>query len=149
MPNIDVAVAELDEMTSFLINNSKGKHGFENDDVIWLIKAWTKVVINLGLLNELRPYWVMKRVPPKIGGRRSEVLMRALDDYGSILEKTKSPTGDFYVRAREAMVNFVWEYRLRISGETEQDFVHQIQKIVAMSNDALMKEEVMNMDRSI
>jgi hypothetical protein len=148
MANIDVAVAELDEMTTFLKGRIEA-HGFNNDNVIWLIKAWTKVVINLGLTNELRGYWVFKREPPKIAGKRSMALMRALDDYSTVLESSKTTTGDFYIRARDAMVNFVWDYRKQLSGNLETDFVHRVQKVSVMRDAEIMQEEIMNMDRSL
>lgn len=148
MPNIDVAVAELDEMTTFLKGRIDAK-GFNNDHVIWLIKAWTKVVYNLGLANELQRYWVMKRPPSKLASKRSMALMRALEDYATVLENSKTVSGDYYTWARDAMLNFVWEYRQNISGKTELEFVHQVQKVANMRQSEIMGEEVMNMDRSI
>ncbi len=148
MANIDVASAELDEMTDYLAA-CMNRHNFTNDDVIWLIKAWTKVILNLGLTNELKAYWIMKREPQKMTGKRSAALQRALDDYETILEHSKNTSGDTYYRARDAMLNFVWDYRQRISGAQEQDFVHRLHGIMTMRDSEILQEAVMKMDQGL
>lgn len=148
MANIDVATAELDEMTEYLAGCMK-RHNFTNDDVIFLIKAWTKVILHLGLTNELKGYWIMNREPQKIGGKRSAALQRALDDYETILENSKNTSGDSYYRARDAMLNFVWDYRQHISGAQEQDFVHRLHGIMTTRDADLVNEAVMKMDQGL
>jgi hypothetical protein len=145
--NIDIATEDLDELIDQLETNIKNG-GFNNDNVIWLIKAWTKVITLAGLTNELRGYWIMNRPPTAVGGKRSQVLLRALEAYSSLLEKGVT-SGDFYTRARDSMLNFVWDYRHHISGKQEMDFVHQLQRLTAMNTDQSMQEKVFKMDQSI
>jgi hypothetical protein len=146
--NIAGATEDLDELIDVLEADIK-KGGFENDDVIWMIKVWTKVTILAGLTNTLKAYWAMKRAPSKIAGKRSQALLRALEDYSKALENSNTKSGDFFHRANDAMLNFVWDYRQHISGKQEADFVHQIQVFMTLSTDKFMQETLTKMDQSL
>jgi hypothetical protein len=150
--NIGVASEDLDELIEVLKADIK-TGGFHNDDVIWMIKVWTKVTILAGLNNDLRGYWIMKRPPTKVAGKRSQLLVRTLEDYSNMLEKSANdPTlrsGDSYHWARDAMLNFVWDYRQHLSSSQEMDFVHQLQVFTALSTDQLMQEAITKMDQSL
>jgi hypothetical protein len=149
--NLDVAIEDLDELIETLHGYMKGG-GFDNDAVIHLIKAWSKVNLLSGLNLESFGYWIMKRLPPRLVGnsKRSQVLLRALDDYSNML-KPGNESGDYFRRADEAMRNFVWDYRQHITDDVnrETNFVHQIQLFMSEGRNGLMKDEVFKMDQSI
>jgi hypothetical protein len=149
--NLDVATADLDELIDTLEGYMKGG-GFDNDAVIRLIKEWSKVNLLSGLNLESFGYWIMKRLPPKLAGKskRSQVLLRALEDYSNTL-KPGNESGDYFRRADEAMRNFVWDYRQHIADDVnrETNFVHQIQLFMSEGRSGLMKDEVFKMDQSI
>jgi len=149
--NLDLAVADLDEMIDTLDGFMK-RGGFDNDCVIYLIKAWSKVNILSGLNLESFAYWRMKRLPPPLHGKqkRSQLLSRALDDYRNTL-KPGAESGDYFRRADEAMLNFVWDYRQHIADDVNREtgFVGEINKIMTEGRNGIMKEEVFKMDQSI
>jgi hypothetical protein len=149
--NLDIAAADLDELIDTLEGYMK-VGGFDNDGIIHLIKAWSKVNLLLGLNLESLGYWRMKRLPPKLVGnsKRSQVLLRALEDCSNVL-KPGNESGDYFRRADEAMLNFVWDYRQHIADDVnrETNFVHQINQFMSEGRDGLMKDEVFKMDRSI
>ena len=144
--NIDVAIEDLDELIEVLKAEIK-QGGFENDDVIWLIKVWTKVTILAGLNNNLKNYWIMKRAPSKITGKRSQVLLRALEDYSNFLEKPGTRSGDFFNRANDAMLNFVYDYRQHLSNKEEIDFINQLHRFMGLNTEQLMQEALTKMDQ--
>jgi len=146
--NLTGAAEDLDELIDVLEADMK-KGGFENDDVIWLIEVWTKVTILAGLTDTLKAYWAMKRTPSRIVGKRSLVLLHALEDYSKALEHSSTKSGDFFHRANDAMLNFVWDYRQHISGKVETEFVHRIQVFMALSTDKLMQQELTKMEQSL
>jgi hypothetical protein len=156
MPN-DIAIADLDELTSQLKRNIDNG-GFDNTSVMWLIKAWTKIAIltnGPGIHKRMAGYLVMKRDPTKTSGKskRSMDLLRSLEDYESMVEKNGTTGGDFFNRADKAMLDFVWEYRKAITGlkedakTGEKDFVSRIQQWMNLTEDQVMKQVVFNMDR--
>jgi hypothetical protein len=155
--NVELASAILDELTTVLNEDIKLGKGFDNDSVMWLIKAWTKV----GMLThgkafhrQSAAYYVMKREPTPSTGKRSRTLLVALEAFETVLDRDGTTEGDFFQRADRAMLDFVWEYRKAVTGRTdrgksEADFVAQLMKWMALSDDQAMQEEVTNMDRSI
>jgi hypothetical protein len=149
--NLDLAVEDLGEMIDTLDGYIK-RGGIDNNGVIYLIKAWSKVNILSGLNLDSAPYWRMKRLPPPLTGKlkRSQVLSRALDDYRNTL-RPGAESGDYFRRADEAMLNFVWDYRQHITDDVNREtvFVHEINRIVNEGRNGIMKEEVFKMDQSI
>ena len=150
--NIDVANEDLDELIEGIQAHIK-TGGFDNDFVIWMIKVWTRVTILAGLNNDLRGYWIMKRPPTPVAGKRSLSLVRTLENYSSMLEKSgNNPSlrsGDAYYWARDGMLNFVWDYRQHLSSSQEMDFVHRLQVYTTLNTDQLMQEELTKMDQSL
>ena len=155
--SVELASAILDELTTVLNGDITRGQGFDNDSVMWLIKAWTKV----GMLThgksfhrQSAAYYVMKRDPTPSPGKRSRTLLTALEAFESVLDRDGTTEGDFFQRADRAMLDFVWEYRKSVTGRTDRgksdaDFVAQLMKWMALSDDQAMQEEVTNMDRSI
>ena len=155
--NVELASAILDELTTVLNGDITRGQGFDNDSVMWLIKAWTKV----GMLThgksfhrQSAAYYVMKRDPTPSPGKRSRTLLAALEAFETVLDRDGTTEGDFFQHADRAMRDFVWEYRKAVTGRTdrgksETDFVAQLMKWMALSDDQAMQEEVTNMDRSI
>ena len=155
--SVEVASAILDELTTELSADIGRGQGFDNDSVMWLIKAWTKV----GMLThgkafhrQSAAYYVMKRDPTPSPGKRSRTLLVALEAFETVLDRDGTTEGDFFQHADRAMLDFVWEYRKAVTGRTdrgksEADFVAQLMKWMSLSDDQAMQEEVTNMDRSI
>ena len=155
--SVEVASAILDELTTELSADIGRGQGFDNDSVMWLIKAWTKI----GMLThgkafhrQSAAYYVMKRDPTPSPGKRSRTLLVALEAFETVLDRDGTTEGDFFQHADRAMLDFVWEYRKAVTGRTdrgksEADFVAQLMKWMSLSDDQAMQEEVTNMDRSI
>jgi hypothetical protein len=140
----DMATADLDQLID-IVKADIDKGSFNNNDVIVIIEGWMTVILRLGLDRDVKfykAYWIMKRTPPKMaaGEKRSKLLLRALEDYSGVLENSQTIDGDFYARARDAMLNFVWEYRAHSGGDQETDFVHQLHRFVNLTSDKLMRE---------
>jgi hypothetical protein len=150
--DLDLALQDLDELIDTLDAYMKQRGGFDNDSVIYLIKAWSKVNILSGFSLESLPYWRMKRIPPKLVGKlkRSQVLSRTLDDYRNSLQHGNQPI-DYFRLADEAMRNFVWDYRQHIADNVnlETEFAHKINLLISEGRNGLMKDEVFKMDQSI
>jgi len=154
--NIEIAMMVLDELTTRLNNEIRAGQGFDNDSVMWLIKAWTKVGLYThgpGFHKRASAYYVMSREPSPATGKRSKVLLAALDAYLSVLQNSGITGGDFFQRADQAMLDFVWEYRKAVKGRTdrgksEREFVAQLMKWMSLSEQQVMEEVVTNMDRS-
>ena len=148
---------EIASLRNVLNGDIRRGQGFDNDSVMELIKAWTKV----GMLThgkafhrQSAAYYVMKREPTPSPGKRSHTLLAALEAFETVLDRDGTTEGDFFQRADRAMLDFVWEYRKSVTGRTdkgksEADFVAQLMKWMALSDDQAMQEEVGNMDRSI
>ena len=155
--SVELASAILDELTTRLNSIIKSSLGFDNNSVMWLIKAWTKVGVlthGAGFHKKASAYYVMKRDPTPSTGKRSRTLLSAMEAFENVLDNNKTTEGDFFQRADRAMLDFVWEYRKQVTGRTERgkseaDFVAQLMKWMALSDDQAMQEEVTNMDRSI
>jgi hypothetical protein len=84
--NLEIANHTLDALTDTIRASQRGtahnkRRGFDNDDVIRMIKLWTKAtVIRLGLSQEVDwVYYRFKREPAKLAGKqkRSDVLWNA------------------------------------------------------------------------
>ena len=154
--SVQLASAILDELTERLNAEIKLGKGFDNNSVMWLIKAWTKVGIlthGPGFHRKASGYYVMNRAPDPSPGKRSRVLLSALEAFETVLDRDGTTEGDFFQRADVAMRDFVWEYRQAVTGRTdrgrsEADFVAQLMKWMSLSADEVMKAVVTNMDRS-
>ena len=155
--SVQLASAILDELTERLNAEIKLGKGFDNNSVMWLIKAWTKVGIlthGPNFHRQASAYYVMNRAPNPSPGKRSHVLLSALEAFETILDRDGTTEGDFFHRADQAMLDFVWEYRQKVAGRTdrgrsEADFVAQLMRWMSLSDDQVMTEVVTNMDRSI
>jgi hypothetical protein len=155
--NVDLASAYLDELTNWL-KKDIDNHDFDNKEVMRLVKGWTKIAIvtnGPGKHKRMAAYFLMNRTPSELGAnsKRSSVLMMNLSAYESIIEKNGTTSGDFFNRADKAMLDFVWDYRQhtigqKTTGYTEADFVGQLQNWANLTEDAVMKTEVFQMDRS-
>ena len=143
--NLDVAQMALGELIDDLEGSMKGG-GFDNAAVIDLIEKWTLVNLFAGLSLRSWPYWVMKRVPPQLaaGQKRSKVLLRALEDYQNTLGPGRE-SGDYWLRADDAMMNFVWDYRQHILDDVdkETDFHHKISQMMSAGAEALVDAGVL------
>ncbi|HEY1336179.1 MAG TPA: hypothetical protein VGF59_01650 [Bryobacteraceae bacterium] len=155
--DVEVAIDILDELTTRLNGIIKSGAGFDNNSVMWLIKAWTKAGLRTrgpGFHRKESAYFVMSREPSPASGKRSLVLLSALEAYETMVEKHGITEGDYFQRADKAMLDFVWEYRKAVTGRTdrgksERDFVAQLMQWMALSEDQVAKEVVTNMDRSL
>ena len=155
--SVQMASAILDELTTLLNAEIRAGQGFDNNSVMALIKAWTKVGMythGIGYHRKSAGLYVMKRDQAPDPGKRSRTLLAALEAYESVLDKNGATDGDFFNRADQAMLNFVWEYRKQVAGRTdkgksEADFVSQLMKWLSLSDDKAMQEVVSNMERSI
>src|ERR1700742_1669900 len=99
MADVDLAIADMDELTAALDNDIKNGE-FDADSVMWLIKAWTKVAVitnGPGIHNRMAGYYIMKREPSKIDPKqkRSRVLKSAMDGYEQMMVNNKTTKGDF------------------------------------------------------
>jgi hypothetical protein len=151
MPNFDLANAYLDEITDVLLGYIKSG-GFDNKSVMWLIKAWTKIGIitsgnETGFHKTTAAYYMMKRTPPPSTSKRSRTLLNNLEYYEQWLPNNPTTGGDFFKRANDAMLNFVWEYRQNISGVQEKQFVLELQKWASLTGEAANKQIVFKMDQ--
>lgn len=152
--DIEVALATLDLLTARLKGNIT-KGGFDNNSVMWLIKAWTKVGIRLRGSNyhrEASTYYIMKRDPSPSTNKRSRTLLSALESLESIISRNGTTSGDFFTRADKAMLDFVWEYRKSVGGlgtqsKTEQDFVSQLTMWKSTSSDQAEKAITTGVER--
>ncbi|HKV77078.1 MAG TPA: hypothetical protein VJP02_02990 [Candidatus Sulfotelmatobacter sp.] len=147
--NLAVAVEELEEMVAVLDIDIRTAN-FDNNQVIWLIKAWSKVNLLSGLNVDSWGYWLFKWDPSKLVGKekRSQVLRRALVDYLRTL-KPGNESGDYYRRAERALLDFVFDYRQHIVGDVNRntDFVHQLQRLLSAGRKGLMETAVFKMDQ--
>jgi hypothetical protein len=89
-----------------------------------LIKGWSKVNVLSGLNLESFAYWRMKRLPPRLvrNSKRSQVLLRALEDYSNVLGPG-AESGDYFRPADEAMRNFVRDYRQHIADDLNRETI--------------------------
>ena len=99
---------------------------FDNDQVVWLIKAWSKVKPVVGAKRGRLGILAIQVGPSKTcrEEKRSQVLRRALVDYLRTL-KPGNESGDYYRRAERALLDFVFDYRQHIVGDVNgnTDFV--------------------------
>jgi hypothetical protein len=144
-----VAAAVLDQMSNRLAASMQSG-GFNNDSVMWLIKAWTKVGLRVrssAFHRQAAAYYVMKRDPTPSTDKRSRTLRSAINAYQSMVEMHGTTDGDFFQRADKAMLDFVWEYRKHLTGQTEKDFAAKLMKYSSMSSDQVQAEVVTNLER--
>lgn len=150
----EIAAAMLEELTSFI--ERRIKHGgFDNESVIWMIKVWTKIGTRLrgpGFHRQATAYYVMKREPSAASGKRSQVLLRAMDSLETMITAHGITDGDYFRNADRAMLDFVWEYRKHLpaqggKGNSEQDFVKMLLNWQSQSVEQVMKTVLTNMDR--
>jgi len=140
--NLDEAIAELEGMTDVLDTLIR-RGNFTNDDVVALIKAWSRVNLLSGLNVDSWGYWIFRREPsPKVGNeKRSHVLKRSLDVYLRTLRPGNESSED-YRRAERALLDLVYEYRSRIHSDVnrETDFVQQLLQLRGEGRKGLMEE---------
>jgi hypothetical protein len=145
--NVDVALADLDYLIDQQLAGFIKQGGFDNKAIVWLIMAWTKIVILLGNTTGLGAYWIMKREPDKTNIKRSLELDHALDAYRQAVKDPNTRFGDAFRRVNNALLNLVWDYRQHISGQTEAEFVHMIHDFMGLSVDQLMQKVIFPMDQ--
>lgn len=151
---VSVASAVLDELTRRLRDMTK-KGGFDNKSVIWLAKAWIKVGMALRgptFHRQAAGYYIMKREPAAIAGKRSLALLTAMEAFERMLNQLKTTEGDFFNRADNSMRDFVWEYRKQLGlkpdrGQSEKEFVGMLTSLQNMSSDQLNREMATGMER--
>jgi hypothetical protein len=140
----DMASFGLDALTDGIRACQRGlahnkKIGFDNDDVMWMIKLWSKTAtLRLGYLQEDWIYYRFKREPAKLAGKqkRSDVLWNALVDFQNNVHNL-----DNYHRARQAMLNFVWDFHRRITDvDQETDFMSQVNLMISAGLEGLTKD---------
>ena len=123
------------------------KKGFDNRQVLFMIKAWTKICIRTEISGDTGWHtWLSKREPSNLTGthqKRSEVLVLALEHYQRVLE-ANGDTTSYYHRAADAMMNFVWDYRQHIVDDVDLDtaFVNSITPLMSMGVDQFMEDPV-------
>lgn len=139
--NLDEANVELQGMLDVLDTLIR-RNRFTNDDVLGLIKAWSRVNLLSGLNVDTWGYWLFKWDPSASVGneRRSHVLRRSLEIYLRKLEPGNE-SGEDYRRAERALLDFVFEYRSRIARNVndETDFVQRLLALKAGGRKALME----------
>jgi hypothetical protein len=143
--NSEIANHTLDALTDTIRASQRGtahnkRRGFDNDDVIRMIKLWTKAtVIRLGLSQEVDwVYYRFKREPAKLVGKqkRSDVLWNAVADFQMNVENLDSKR-----RAQEALLNFVWDYHSRITDVDQgTDFISKVNLMISAGMDKLATE---------
>jgi hypothetical protein len=154
--DIEVALATLDMLTAKL-KSDMAKGGFNNESMMWIIKAWTKVGIRLRGSNyhrEASAYYIMKRDPTPSTDKRSKTLLNALNVLETTVSRQKNSGGDFFKRADKAMLDFVWEYRRHLgngngNGNSEQDFVTKLNTWKSTGADQAQKAITTPIERHI
>jgi len=126
-----------------------GAHeGFENEDVILMIKLWEKaIILRLGFSDRDWAVYTSNHEPPKLakGQKRSEVLLKAIDVFTHNLDNT-----DWYHQAQQAMFNFVLEYRRGLRDvNTRTDFVTKISRVVQAGPQGLADEAFLDDERGV
>lgn len=144
--NRDIADLTLDALLDTMRASQRGtahnKHrGFDNEDVIRMIKLWKKAtVIRLGLPEEDWIFYRFKREPSNLAGKqkRSDVLWNAVSDFQMNVENL-----DSYRRSSETMRNFVWDYHSKITDvNQETDFVSQVNMMISAGLEKLATEQL-------
>jgi hypothetical protein len=126
--------------------NGPGDHqGFHPDDVILMIKLWMKATeIRMGYTGGDWVYYQFKRKPPKLVGpkKRSDVLWDTIENF-----RNNPENQDYFRSARDAMLNFVWDYRWHLTDVNDTtDFVHKLNRTISgglqgLANEALLPDE--------
>lgn len=119
--------------------------GFDNDDVIYLIKMWAKANVRAGLtLIDWRNWSFSRDTPePPANTKRSQWLLRRLELYKGAL-RPGDESQQLYYDSREALLNFVWDYNLRIRGDVNRfnDFQHKLVQLMTLGSHGLMEEDI-------
>jgi len=157
--DMGIAIQDLDFMIDSIQTAMNGKFrkdrkkGFDNRQVIFMIKAWYKVQIRSEIGGGTPPaYWFSRNEPAKLVGsqKRSEVLVRALEDYQRTLERD-GDRSSYYYRANDAMLNFVWDYHQHIVDDVdrETEFINSVKQAMFRSLDNFMKDAIFPGEQSI
>jgi len=150
--NMDIAVADLDELTDVLGKQVQRGGPSDNKSVLWVLKGWDKVAtMVLGGNYHRRSVgtWIMDRDPSNGVSNRARDMLRSMEDYQDMLEKHHIRGGDYFDRADKAVMNFAWGYRKGLKGKKENEYVHELQVWLNLSEDKMMEQEVFNGDRSL
>lgn len=149
----DIASDTLEALENTIITCQKGiardgHRGFNNDDVIFMIKAWKKATeVRMGYSTD---DWIMyrfKREPAKLAGntKRSDVLWYSVSNFRGNMENR-----DYYDRARDAMLNFVWDYHRKITDVDQiTDFVAKLNMTIAAGLSGLVQEALIPFESHI
>jgi hypothetical protein len=155
-----VAIEDLDFLIESIQTAMNGrarkdrKKGFDNRQVLFMIKAWTKISIRAEVSGDTSWYtWLSRREPSSLAGthlKRSETLVLALQHYQSALE-TDMDVSSYYHRAADALMNFVWDYRQHIVDDPDLDsqFVNNITPLMSKGLDQLMEDPVFPSEQHI
>ncbi|HKV77573.1 MAG TPA: hypothetical protein VJP02_05510 [Candidatus Sulfotelmatobacter sp.] len=140
----DMADFTLDALMDTIRASQKGRahherRGFDNDAVIRMIKLWKKAsVLRLGYLEDDWIFYRFKREPAKLAAnrKRSDVLWYALSDFQLNVENR-----DYYHRARQAMLDFVWDYHSKITDvDQNTDFISKVNLMISAGLAGLANE---------
>jgi len=142
--DLDAAKDDLGEMIDQIEGCFK-RGGFDNDDVLYLIKMWSKANVRAGLTLIDWRYWSFSREMPAPPAHtsRSQWLLRMLELYQNVL-KPGDESHQLYYDSREALINFVWSYNLHIHDDVNRsnDFRHKLDQLAALGSRGLMDEDI-------
>jgi len=142
--DLDMAKEDLGEMIDQIEGCIK-RGGFDNEDVLYLIKMWSKANVRAGLTLLDWRYWRFARdvAQPPGKTKRSQWLLRRLELYQGVL-KPGDESHQLYYDSREALLNFVWEYNLYIHDDANQvnDFRHKLDQLAALGSRGLVDEDI-------
>ena len=133
---IEVAILVLDMLGDKVRAVHLSKKPFDTSTAIFMIKAWTKVGMLLrgdGFHKATWPIYVMERDPSPTKETRSKILLTALDALEVKLRKDPKSASDLIDRAKQAMIDFVWEYRILLKsrgddGKSKREFAAFLDK---------------------
>lgn len=149
----DTAIEDLEFLIGSIQTAMSGrarkdrKKGFDNRQVLFMIKAWTKICIRTEISGDTGWHtWLSKREPSSLAGthlKRSQALVLALENYQRALE-ANGDTTSYYHRAADAMMNFVWDYRQHILDDVDRDseFVNSITPLMSKGTDQFMDDPI-------
>ena len=142
--NWDIAKTTLDALSDKIRACQRGsahnrRRGFDNDDVILMIKLWKKATeVRMGYTPGDWVYYRFKHEPAKLAGnqKRSDVLWNAVVDFEVNLDNR-----DLYRRASEAMLNFVWDFHRKITDvDQDTDFISKLNMVISAGLTGLANE---------
>ena len=143
--------AELEELTDALNRDIK-TNAFNNNAVVWLVKAWSKIGILVGPKNYhkiLVNYCLMPNDPSPLTGnsKRETVLKVAIETYEQAFENNGTTNGDFFQGSQRALLDFVWDWRKKTAGPKGQEFTRMLQDFLNLSPDQVAVTPVFNVER--